>query len=131
MTDNRERLKTHMKIFDHLCYIFSELNSTFSVPVLVLLVTRFFTLITSSFACLLSITSSNSDLTNSSLLMLYSATVDWLRILIILSTSDIPIKQVITASFSSILFCSCNTFFRYTPTLGPTSSRTSANVVAF
>lgn len=92
--DYRGKLKTQIEIFNHLCYIFSDLNSTFSVPILVLLVTRLITLITSAFTCLFSLTSLSFSLADSKMHMLYSAIMDWLRILIILSTSDMPIKQV-------------------------------------
>lgn len=92
-------LKTFNKsvlVFEHICNISSELQCFFSFPVLIILVTKFITVIGTAFTCLLTLLNRSTTFDDTNILLLFTSTTDWIRIMIILSSADMPIYQVRT-----------------------------------
>nr|CAH0109890.1 unnamed protein product [Daphnia galeata] len=97
VTLNKEK-ETNSKrsalIFEHLCQASTQLNRILSVPVLFVLTTKFLSIVTCAFACILSLIHSNEVLNDFILVFPFLFFTDWIRMLILLSAADMPVRQV-------------------------------------
>jgi hypothetical protein len=64
------------------------------VPVLFILTTKLLSIVTAAFICILSLVQANEVLDNFSLAFPFLFFTDWIRILILLSAADMPVRQV-------------------------------------
>ena len=90
-----KNLKEAIQMFDTICHAMMELNHVFSIPSLVYLVLKFVGSIGNTFAFIFGTLNSNSALNQSGFVGLVLGMFDWTRIIIILSTADMPIHEVI------------------------------------
>ena len=93
--ENLKFLKHNALIFDYICCASSELNHIFSVPVLILLTTKFVSVVTAAFIYIYYLIHSNSVLDNYSLLFPFLFFTEWIQMLILLTSADMPVNQVI------------------------------------
>lgn len=118
-----DKFQRCIKIFDQICESSTELNGFFSWPVLLLMVTKFISVLSTGFAYFLHVVNQSSIASDLSIfLILYSAITDWIRIFIILHAADMPVKQVkiawrkllhIKIPISYNLKCILLTYFRF------------------
>ena len=78
-----------------ICHAMMELNHVFSIPSLIYIVLKFVASIGNTFAFIFGILNSNSALNQSAFVGLFLGLFDWSMIIIILSTADMPIHEVI------------------------------------
>ena len=93
--ENLKFLKHNALIFDYICCASSELYHIFSVPVLILLTTKFVSVVTAAFIYIYYLIHSNSVLENYSLLFPFLFFTEWIQMLILLTSADMPVNQVI------------------------------------
>lgn len=86
--------RKNAQLFEHICNLFSELQSFFSFPILMILVVKFIAVIGNAFNCLFSVLSPSTTLDDSTLLLFLTSTTDWISILTILSAADMPVYRV-------------------------------------
>lgn len=99
-----EKFQDYIQIFDQICETSTELNSLFSWPVLLLLVSKFISVLSTAFAYIFQVVIQSSLLHNPAILViLFASITDWVRILIILHAADMPIHQVDIGSTQYIL----------------------------
>jgi len=90
-------LKKNNLILNYICRATQELNGIFSVPVLILLTAKFISVVTSAFAYLYNcFIRSNVILNSYSWMFLFMFFTDWIKMLILLTTADMPVNQVVT-----------------------------------
>lgn len=87
-------LEEKIKIFERLCHANSDLNRAFSIPVWILLVVNFLIVVSNGFACISGMMHSNFALRQAMPIILCASATYWTRILIILSSCDLPIIEV-------------------------------------
>ncbi|KAK4018996.1 hypothetical protein OUZ56_001031 [Daphnia magna] len=92
--DNIKMMKRNAMIFDHLCRASSELNSIFSLPALFVLAIKFVTVISTTFAYTYRFIVTNILLENAIWIYSFLCVTESIRILILLSAADMPVKQV-------------------------------------
>ena len=88
-------MKHNALIFDYICRASSELNHIFSVPVLILLTTKFVSVVTAAFIYIYYLIHNNSVLENYSLLYPFVFFTEWIQMLILLTSADMPVNQVV------------------------------------
>ena len=96
--ENLKILRRNALIFDHLCHASSELNHIFSVPVLILLILKFVSVISTAFISIYYFIHRTDVLENYSLMFPLIFFTDWARILVLLSAADMPVNQVVVKS---------------------------------
>ncbi|XP_046640241.1 uncharacterized protein LOC124322567 [Daphnia pulicaria] len=92
--ENLKILRRNALIFDHLCHASSELNHIFSVPVLILLIMKFVSVISTSFFSIYYFVHRTDVLENYSLFFPFTFFTEGTRILILLFAADMPVNQV-------------------------------------
>ena len=95
-------LKRSAQIFDSICRASSELNFIFSTPVLFLLTTKFISVVTFAFVCIFNLLHENTALENGTYLFPFIFITEWIRILVILTSADMPVNQVLRLIIKSI-----------------------------
>jgi gustatory receptor len=94
-------LKKSAQIFDSLCRASSELNCIFSTPVLFLLTTKFISVVTFAFVCIFNLLHENTALEIGTYPFPFLFITEWIRILVILASADMPVNQVLRLSIYS------------------------------
>lgn len=106
-------LRKNTLILNYLCRASQELNGIFSVPVFILLTAKFISVVTTAFAYIYnSFIRSNVLLNSYSWLFLFIFFTDWIKMLILLTTADMPVNQVVTQQF---LKCAWLPYFVLSP----------------
>lgn len=99
--DEIEELKINAKTFEMICKTFSQLKEIFSVPVLFLLTVKFTLVITSIFVLIFSAVRSDINVGDILPLMFYLSLSESIKIVMILSSSEMPFVQVNLVFLSS------------------------------
>ena len=89
-----KELKINLEIFNNIYKIFSELSRIFSVPVLIFIAGKFILVITSTFVLIFNVFYSDLEVDNVLPSMIYLSASESIKILIILSSSEVPLLQV-------------------------------------
>ena len=87
-------LKKDMEAFNIMCNLSTELNETFSVPVLFLLTGKFLLVITYSFTFIFSVLNTESPVNEIRLSSLFIILPEWIKIMVILASPEVPLIQV-------------------------------------
>lgn len=87
-------INKNIQTYEQICKLSSELQCFFSFPILFILITKFITVIGQSFAFLFIKLSQSSALGDVNFISFLSSTTEWIRILIILFSADMPTHQV-------------------------------------
>ncbi|XP_057369965.1 putative gustatory receptor 28b [Daphnia carinata] len=93
-TDKIKMMKRNALTFDYVCRASSELNSVFAIPVFFILAIKFFTIVSTSFAFAYSFIHTNIILENTALVHSFFIVAESIRVLILLTSADMPVRQV-------------------------------------
>ena len=98
-TKNTDNLENIIQCFDSVCSIISKLNEVFSVPFLFYLSGKFVLVIATTFVFIFSIINSRLEIDGLRQSCIFIAISEWIKILIILSSPEMPLLQVGQAEF--------------------------------
>lgn len=87
-------LEREIFMFHRLCCCAEELNHAFSLPVFILLMIKLIGIMGNGFTYILGVSKVNSSFNDTLSIRLYTLVIEWIRILLILSSADIPIREV-------------------------------------
>ena len=90
-----EFLEGNVEIFKAICQISSQLNGMFSFPVLILLSSKLVMIVSCAFSFLFSVFNNTSAMDNLSHIMIFTACIEWMRILVIIYSADAHLYYVI------------------------------------
>jgi hypothetical protein len=89
-------MRRNVLIFDYLCRASQELNGVFSVPILILLTSKFMSVVAFAFAYIYNKFIRYDDmLENQSMMFASTFFVYWIQILVLLTAADMPANQVV------------------------------------
>jgi hypothetical protein len=89
-------MSRNVLIFDYLCRASQELNGVFSVPILILLTSKFMSVVAFAFAYIYNKFIHYDDmLENHSMMFASMFFVYWIQILVLLTAADMPANQVV------------------------------------
>lgn len=95
--ESRDVIRRNVLIFNYLCRASQELNGVFSVPVLILLTSKFISVVALAFAYIYNKFIHYDDmLENYSMVFALTFFVHWIQILVLLTAADMPANQVVT-----------------------------------
>lgn len=94
--ESRDVIRRNVLIFNHLCRASQELNGIFSVPILILLTSKFISVVAFAFAYIYNKFIRYDDmLENHSMMFASMFFVYWIQILVLLTAADMPANQVV------------------------------------
>lgn len=96
ITSDIDTLKRHGEIFNGICNLSLKFNRVFSVPVFVTLLAHFIIIISSLFIYVYGLVNGKDIMEEYNYILVTGSIFSSLRILILLSTADIPLDQVST-----------------------------------
>lgn len=109
-----DTLKRHGEIFNGICNLSLKLNSMFSGPILVLFLVYFIVVISSMFLLIFGLVSGNTFMKDYYSVLITGTILNSFRILILLSTADIPLDQVSCYAFViTVMLFSIISFSRF------------------